>query len=64
MADGRRDFSWWMIVLFLPIVEAVIPPALSRIASNANVLAVPMMVHFNSKTWGARVGSWELLLWP
>jgi len=53
-----------MIVLFLPIVEAIIPPALSRIASNANVLSVSMMVHFSSKTWGARMGSWELLRWP
>jgi hypothetical protein len=63
MTDGRRGFSWWMIVLFLPIVEAIIPPALSRIASNPNVLSVSMMVHFSSKTWDARMGSWELLRW-
>jgi hypothetical protein len=63
MADGRGGFSWWMIVLFLPIVEAIIPPALSRIASNPNVLSASMMVHFSSKTWGARMGSWELLRW-
>ncbi len=64
MADGRRGFSWWMIVLFLPIADAIIPLALSRIASNANVLAVPMIVHFHSMTCGDHMSSRKLLLWP